>query len=193
MEETDGANRLRLFTVGHSNHSRELFLDILAAYGIRSLIDVRSYPTSSRYAQFDQLTLEGTLSAVGITYHWFQDLGGWRRGLGDRSPNKGLPEGGFRNYADYMLTEAFRTAVGRVQGIARIRTTTVMCAEKDVTRCHRYYLSDYLVSKEVEVWHILDENKSIQHVLSKHVVLTEDQSLVYPSHPKSGQTLLFEP
>jgi uncharacterized protein (DUF488 family) len=147
---------------------------------------------SSRYAQYDWQALEATLLRRGITYHWFQDLGGWHKGLEDLSPNRGLHEGQDRNYADYMLTETFQTAAGRLQGIARIRTTVIMCAEKDPSRCHRQYLSDYLVIHGTDVHHILDANQCVKHTLTKHAALTPDHKLTYPLHNQPGQDLLFE-
>lgn len=192
MSERSEERRLRLFTVGHSNHPVEDFLSLLATFEIRSLADVRSDPSSSRNAQYDQAALETRLSACGVTYHWFQDLGGWRPGLGEDSPNRGLHEGADRNYADYMLTDAFRTAVGRLLGIARIRTTVMMCAEKDPGRCHRQYISDYLVTRKTDVYHILDKEACVRHHLTQYAALTVDQKLVYPAHHKPGQDLLFE-
>ncbi|MFC1763956.1 DUF488 family protein [Planctomycetota bacterium] len=193
MLESSGENSIRLYTVGHSNHNIEDFLSILKAFEIRSLIDVRSLPSSTRYPQFDQQFLEAKLLQHGITYHWFQDLGGWRKGLGEDSPNKGLHEGGFRNYADYMLTDDFHTAAGRALGIARVRTTTIMCAEKDYTRCHRQYLSDYLVLHGAKVLHIQNESNAIHHLRTKHAAETQDHKLIYPPHNDPGQDLLFEP
>ena len=183
---------IRLYSVGHSNHSMEAFLAILDAFEIHSLVDVRSYPTSSHCPQFDQSHLESCVTQHGITYHWFQDLGGYRKGLGGSSPNQGLHEGGFRNYADYMLTETFRTAAGRLLGIARVRTTAMMCAEKDVTRCHRQYLSDYLILHKAEVIHIRDEQETARHALTKHAAVTSDHKLIYPPHNATGQGVLFE-
>ncbi len=192
MSESSEEHRLHLFTVGHSNYPVETFLSLLVAFEIRSLADIRSDPGSSRYAQYDQVPLESRLTAEGITYHWFQDLGGWRPGQGDDSPNRGLHEGADRNYADYMLTEDFRTAAGRLQGIARVRATVMMCAEKDPARCHRRFISDYLVTHGAEVYHILDAATCNQHHLTQYAAVTVDHRLVYPAHHKPGQDLLFE-
>ena len=189
----DGADiPIRVYSVGHSNQSMEAFLALLDAYAVRSLVDVRSYPTSTYCPQFDQANLESCVTQRGITYHWFQDLGGYRKGLGEDSPNKGLHEGGFRNYADYMLSEAFHTAAVRLLGIARIRTTAIMCAEKDFRRCHRQYLSDYLALHHNDVIHIRDVQETQRHTLTKHAAVTQDHKLIYPPHNASGQGMLFE-
>jgi uncharacterized protein (DUF488 family) len=192
MRESSEEHRLHVFTVGHSNRPMDDFLSLLKVYAIRSLVDVRSVPSSSRYLQYDQAALESRLTDCGITYHWFQDLGGWRRGRGEDSPNLGLHAGADRNYADYMLTGAFVTAIGRLLGIARIRLTVILCAERDPGRCHRRLISDYLVTRGTDVDHIWDEETCTRHHLTKHAALTVDHKLVYPAHHRPGQDLLFE-
>jgi len=50
-----------IFTIGHSTHSLEVFLDLLQAYGITHLIDVRSIPASKYNPQFNKAPLTGFL------------------------------------------------------------------------------------------------------------------------------------
>ena len=186
------AKPIALFSIGHSNHSLDDFLALLKAYGIRSLVDIRRSPHSSKFAQFDWKALEYALQHHEITYHWFEDLGGWRKGLGERSPNLGLEEDAMRSYADHMLSDAFQEAAGRLTGIARIRCTTVMCAEKDFRRCHRRLLCDYLVARGVLVTHILDRDRKQTHVLTEGAEWVEGQGLLYPGHPDEQGTLFHQ-
>lgn len=180
---------IELFSIGHSNHSLDEFLALLHAYGIRSLVDVRRSPHSSKFAQYDWKALECALQHHEITYHWFEDLGGWRKGLGLDSPNLGLKEGAMRSYADHMLSDAFQEAAGRLTGIARVRRTTMMCAEKDFQRCHRHLLSDYLTAQGAAVIHILDQGKQLAHALTEGAEWVEGQGLLYPGHPDELGTL----
>jgi len=180
---------IELYSIGHSNHSMDEFLTLLKEYSIRSLIDVRRQPHSTKFAQFDWKALEYALLHHEITYHWFEDLGGWRKGLGQESPNLGLKDGGLRHYADYMLSDAFHTAVGRLVGIARIRCTAIMCAEKDFQRCHRHLLSDYLTAQGMVVTHILDQHKHLSHQLTQGAEWIEGRGLLYPGHPDEQGTL----
>ncbi len=189
MDAGQTSESVRVFTVGHSNHRLEDFLSLLRTHAIASVVDIRRYPSSKRFHHFDGEWLEQALPAKGMTYHWFEDLGGWRQGLGDRSPNKGIEQEGFRNYADHMLTEPFGHAVVRLLTIARIRTTVLMCAEKDYHQCHRYYLSDYLVTRGVEVYHIMDLDRTVTHTLSPGAVVQPDKTILYPPAPQQG--LLF--
>ncbi len=42
-----------IFTVGHSTHPIEEFLELLAAHGIEQLMDVRTIPKSRRNPQYN--------------------------------------------------------------------------------------------------------------------------------------------
>ena len=106
------------------------------------------------------------------------------------SPNRGLRSEGFRSYADYMLTEPFKAAAGRLIEQAAERTTTVMCAEKLFWRCHRRILSDYLLAQGVRVIHILDAGHTQVHTLSEGAVITEKNEVHYL--PGSDEKTLFE-
>jgi len=50
-----------IFTIGHSTHSLEVFLDLLQVHGITHLTDVRSLPASSYNPQFNKAPLSGFL------------------------------------------------------------------------------------------------------------------------------------
>src|SRR5204863_9853058 len=102
----------RLFSFGHSTHLIEQFLVLLELHDIEVLADVRRFPGSLRHPQFGQDILTSTLRKAGIDYHWFEALGG-RRGKSDTrsSENLGLRNESFRNYADYMRTNAFHDRI----------------------------------------------------------------------------------
>jgi uncharacterized protein (DUF488 family) len=98
--------RKQLFTIGHSNQPLDRFLALLAQHRIKVLVDIRCFRSSKKFPHFNQSSLEAALQEAGIEYHWFEALGGRRHhATSDSSPNLGLQSEGFRNYADYMLTE----------------------------------------------------------------------------------------
>ena len=112
---------MHFFTIGHSNRSLGEFLSLLKKFNIEALIDIRSWPSSKKYPHFNREALEESLKAEGIRYFWLgRELGGYRKnGLGDRSPNKAWDSVGFRNYADYTLSEEFRmgdTSTSQIRG-----------------------------------------------------------------------------
>src|SRR5258708_18372462 len=58
----------QLFTVGHSNHSIERFMELLRQHDIEVIVDVRSNPASSRNPQFNRESLKASLGEAGIKY-----------------------------------------------------------------------------------------------------------------------------
>jgi len=109
---------------------------------------------SRRLPQFNRDSLEQTIPAAGIRYEWMKALGGYRKAILDDSPNIALRNDSFRNYADYMLTPEFESAIAEVIQLAEAAPTAYMCAERVYFRCHRMLVSDWLVSHGHEVLHI---------------------------------------
>src|SRR2546421_10532889 len=101
----------QLFTIGHSTHPLDRFLDLLTSHGIEVLADIRRFPGSRKFPHFNQENLVSTVPEAGIEYHWLEALGGRRKTTNGSSVNLGLRNESFRNYADYMLTEEFREGI----------------------------------------------------------------------------------
>lgn len=185
---------LRVFTIGHSTRSSEAFLALLKENGVGVVADVRRYPSSRKFPHFNQGALRDFLEAQGISYVWFEALGGRRHGgKSENSPNSGLKSPGFRHYADYMMTEPFREAVERLLSVAQGAPTCVMCAERLYWKCHRRLLSDYLNAQGVEVVHILESGRLEPHKLTPGATIAEEGRVVYPSSGSRVQRGLFGP
>ena len=155
-------NKLELWTIGHSTHSIAEFLEALRSFEIQVLADVRSFPGSKRYPQFNQENLKPSLAEAAIDYQHFPELGGRRRARPD-SQNLAWRNESFRGYADYMESKGFRDGTRRLLEIARVSRTAVMCSEAVWWRCHRSLISDYLKAKGIEVNHIMRTGKSEPH------------------------------
>jgi uncharacterized protein (DUF488 family) len=151
-----------LWTVGHSTRTIEEFLELLRSSRISSLVDVRSYPGSRRYPQFNKENLRNAVSAAGIDYLHMPELGGRRKAKPD-SLNMTWRNESFRGYADYMETDAFREGIERLLKLASEQRTAIMCSEAVWWRCHRSLISDYLKAAGVTVTHILGEGKTDEH------------------------------
>jgi uncharacterized protein (DUF488 family) len=143
-----------LYTIGHSTRSLDELTSALQAHNIRTLVDIRAFPMSRRLPQFNRDSLEQTIPAAGIRYEWMKALGGYRKAILDDSPNIALRNDSFRNYADYMLTPEFESAIAEVIQLSEAAPTAYMCAERVYFRCHRMLVSDWLVSHGHEVLHI---------------------------------------
>ena len=120
-----------------------------------------------------------------MEYRWLEALGGRRHQQRDESPNLGLENKGFRNYADYMLTDEFREGVEQLLEVARQKRTAIMCAEGLFWQCHRRLVSDFLAANGVTVQHIMPSGELRPHKLTSGVVIA-DRQVTYP-----GERSLF--
>ena len=154
---------MRIWTIGHSTRTIDEFISLLKANEIKVLADVRAWPGSKRYPQFNKEALAESLRAHGIRYEHFPELGGKRKSKPD-SRNTAWRNASFRGYADYMETEQFQKAIERLLDVAaEAGLTAIMCAEAVWWRCHRSLVADYLKARGVEVLHILGANKVEPH------------------------------
>src|SRR5436309_11729123 len=154
---------MRIWTIGHSTRMIDEFISLLKENEIKLLADVRAWPGSRRYPQFNKEALAESLSAHGIRCEHFPELGGKRKAKPD-SRNTAWRNASFRGYADYMETEEFHKGIDRLRGLAReAGRVAIMCAEAVWWRCHRSLISDYLKVRGIEVMHILDANKIEPH------------------------------
>jgi uncharacterized protein (DUF488 family) len=155
-----------VWTIGHSTRSLEEFLALLHSFQITILVDIRNFPGSRRYPHFNKESLELSLPRQGIRYVHLKELGG-RRKPSEHSKNTAWRHTAFRGYADYMETDEFRSAMDRLQEMAREQFTAYMCSEAVWWRCHRSLVSDYLKWKGWTVLHIMDSNKATEHPFTK--------------------------
>lgn len=154
---------MRIWTIGHSTRGIDEFISLLKENQIKLLVDVRAFPGSKRYPQFNRKALAESLVAHGIRYEHFPELGGKRKSKPD-SRNTSWRNVSFRGYADYMETEQFQKGIERLLEIAReAGATAIMCAEAVWWRCHRSLIADYLKARGLEVLHILGANKVEPH------------------------------
>jgi uncharacterized protein (DUF488 family) len=151
-----------LWTIGHSTHSIEEFIDLLAAQRITRIADVRRFPGSRKNPQFNPTELEGSLAAAGIGYTPFPDLGGRRQPRAD-SPHTAWHNEAFRGYADYMDTSEFAAGAERLAGLARADRVAAMCAEGVWWRCHRSMIADYFKAHGWTVLHIMGPGAPREH------------------------------
>ena len=191
-----------IHTIGHSTRTFDELVAALKAHNIRTLVDIRSFPMSRRLPHFNRESLEAELPKNGIDYVWMKELGGRRKKMRDDSPNTGLRNDSFRNYADYMLTGKFEYGIERLLELANrtadpstrsrngsansLRMTTeaihgntaIMCAERMYFQCHRMLVSDYLTAHGHTVLHIEDDKRPLRpHKLMAEAHLVNGQLL----------------
>lgn len=151
-----------IWTFGHSTRSTEEFIQALQSFGIEVLADVRRYPGSRKYPQFNVAALEEYLPAAGINYKPMPALGGRRKPRPD-SRNTVWRSESFRGYADYAETEEFGEALEELKQVAKEKRTAYMCSEAVWWRCHRAIISDCLKEQGWLVMHIMKEEVATEH------------------------------
>ena len=158
------------------------FISLLKKNEIKLLADVRAWPGSKRYPQFNKEALAESLTAHGISYEHFLELGGKRKSE-PNSRNTAWRNASFRGYADYMETEQFQKGIERLLNVAAQGAAAwaaaevkhdgweavtpppaaIMCAEAVWWRCHRSLIADYLKARGLEVMHVLGAKKVESH------------------------------
>lgn len=151
-----------IYTIGHSTHTSEELLAMLKSFDIELLADVRHYPGSRKFPQFNKEVLKNTLLQNGIAYVHIVELGG-RRKVNKDSHNTRWHKAVFRAYADYMETEDFKSGIEKLESLALKKRTAYLCSEAVWWRCHRSLISDYLKAKGWQVLHIMAVGKSEEH------------------------------
>jgi len=164
-----------IYTIGHSNHPLDRFLSNLSAYNVRTVVDVRTRPTS-RFPHFRQRALKEALSQTGIEYLFYGEE------LGGHPKNKEFYDAS--NHVIYervAATPSFRRGIKNLITLSSNTTAALLCAEGDPAKCHRHPLiSRYLLERGLEVLHIKVDGT------------VEDAKSMF-SQPTDSQIPLFEP
>lgn len=154
-----------LYTVGHSTHPISTFISLVARYEIVLLADVRSYPSSRRWPQFNHDELKASVEEAGVCYEWLKVLGGRRHSSRHDSPHSAWQHAAFRSYADYADTDDFARGIAQLGEFAENRRTAIMCSEGLWWRCHRRIIADQMAVHGWQVWHIMPDGKLAPHSL----------------------------
>src|ERR1700676_88884 len=167
-----------VLTIGHSNRTWKVFLELLRAHRVKRVIDVRSIPRSRHNPQFNRETLSRKLRAARIGYVHLRKLGGLRHARRDSS-NMGWRNTSFRGFADYMQNSEFDAGLHRLMKLAGQKRSAIMCAEAVPWRCHRSLIADALTVRGIHVYDIMSMQRSQVHLLTSFVKVL-DRRIIYP-------------
>ena len=146
-----------LYTIGHSVHSLERFVELLRAHGVSAIGDVRS-PYSRRSPHFNREALRTELERQGIAYVFLGDA------LGGRAADPDCYDHGRVDYQRVAATPAFRQGLERLaKGVEKF-TVALLCAEKDPLSCHRTILvCRNMRTSDLSIRHILSDGRVEPH------------------------------
>jgi uncharacterized protein (DUF488 family) len=148
-----------IYTIGHSKHPIDRFINLLRKQGIEALADVRSTPYSRFNPQFNKERLQTALKGAGLRYVFLGEE------LGARSKDpECYDERGRLSYTRLAATDLFRHGLDRLVAGMRDHRIAIMCAEREPLECHR----TILVARELEklgapVTHILQDGSLEPH------------------------------
>lgn len=168
-----------VYSLGFSNRSWDATLEILHAYCIRRVVDIRTLPGSRHTPQFNRSVLETALPKDNIEYIHLKALGGLRKPKRGETTNEGWKNAGFRGYADYMQTGEFDQALDDLIRLMSDKTCVYACTEAVFWRCHRALLSDALTVSGYRVGHLFSSTKCEPHSLTSFA-LVDGNRITYP-------------
>lgn len=144
-----------VYTIGHSNHTLEAFLNLLCRHQIEVLIDTRSAPYSRFAPQFNKDALKAAVLEQGIKYGFYgKELGG--RPEGDEF----YDAQGHVLYGEVAQSALFQEGLARLIGGAQTRRVALLCSEEDPNVCHRRLLVTRVLDRlGVNVAHIRGDGR----------------------------------
>ena len=164
-----------VFTVGHSNHPINRFIELIARCSVTALADVRSAPYSRFTPQFNRENLAAALKQEGIEYVYLGDQ------LGGRTNDLSCYERGRIRYDRLARKQEFEAGLLRVINGAKNYRIALMCAEKEPLSCHRTLLVGHkLAARGIQIKHILSDGSLEPHesamnrLLARFDLLTDD-------------------
>lgn len=168
------ASKATIWTIGHSSHTFDRLLGLLASEQIEFLVDVRSYPYSRFAPHFNREELAGSLDANAVRYLFLgEELGG--------RPSK--PEHydseGHALYEEMAREPIFEAAISRLIDGAEGNRIALMCSEGKPEECHRRLLVGKVLA---------ERGLTLRHVLPDGSVF-EEEEVKLPL--KSSQEALF--
>ncbi len=130
-----------LFTVSYANFFElENFIEVLKKNKISLLVDIRTFPYSNTFPQYDERNIKFPLEKESIEYLFLGDyLGGLKV--------KTLVKKGVSTVEELLDDEDFRNGMRNLYRLTRNKNVCIMCAEKEPFDCHRLYVS-YLFYKK---------------------------------------------
>lgn len=141
-----------IYTIGHSNHEVQNFLQLLQRHSVAAIADVRSSPFSRMFPHFNREPLRAFLRKADIQYVFMGDY------LGGRPDDPSCFKSGQVQYDRVALLSSFSEGLDRLEQGAEDYRIALMCSEKDPITCHRMLLvSRHLFRRRVDVQHILPD------------------------------------
>jgi uncharacterized protein (DUF488 family) len=176
-----------IYTVGHSTHPIDYFLNLLQEYSVNCLIDVRSVAASAYNPQYNKEPLSNFLKQNGITYLHFAEEFGARHTDPDL-----LDDDGKVDFEKVRKSWSFKNGVERLWlGLDKGLIIALMCSEGEPFDCHRFSMVSIALEKDgFTVRHILkDKTIKTNADLEKQLLKKYDKKIPKPDMFQPNITL----
>ena len=144
-----------LYTIGHSRHTIDTFIDLAENFGISLFIDVRGQPYSRFNPQYNRERFREALAEQGIDYLWLGD-----RLSGRPTEAKFCGVNGKVLWHEVSRWPALNAGITEVLERTASERLALVCAEEDPMRCHRrFLLTPPLTERGARVLHIRGDSR----------------------------------
>jgi uncharacterized protein (DUF488 family) len=138
-------------TIGYGDKDMKEFMQILNKYNVNYIVDVRSFPYSKYYPEYNKDVFEAQLIRKKISYKWLGHLLGGRP-----DESSAYDEDGTVDYVKLVKTKSFLKGLEQLEELILTNNVAVMCSEGDPIKCHRFLaISRELSKKEYIIAHII--------------------------------------
>ncbi len=147
-----------IFTVGHSTHEINYFIELLRAFKVTCVVDVRSVAASARHPQYNKALLSAELRRNGVVYMHFSEEFGARHTDPDLLDDECKVD-----FEKVRKSFSFKTGVERLwQGVEKNYVMALMCSEGDPFDCHRFSMISVALQKEGFAVHHIMKDKTLK-------------------------------
>jgi uncharacterized protein (DUF488 family) len=167
-----------IYTIGHSTHQLDFFLELVKSVEINCIVDVRSVPASAYNPRYNQEPFKNFLKFNHITYLHFAEEFGARQGDYNLLNNEGKLD-----FEKVRKTRIFNHGLERIwQGVNKGFRIALMCSESEPLDCHRFSIvSIGLENDGFDVMHILkDKTLKTNLDLEKELLKKFEKKITQP-------------
>jgi uncharacterized protein (DUF488 family) len=159
---------MTIYTIGHSTHPIQFFLELLRTHHVNCVVDVRSVAASRFNPQYNKKALQSSLEKNDIVYMHFE------KEFGAKQTDPAiLNKVSQVDFEKVRRSKSFLNGIERLKdGTAKGNTIALMCAEAEPLDCHRFgMITPALKDADFDARHILKDNTVVSTEVLENALL----------------------